>query len=166
MFVPPHSENTPKYEQDKYNERSFSTLGRVLSLAQGYFSFVLINCNSLTLRQQILDRLQANSAIKPRELLLPKSATTLYATIITEIQDEQPPALMILGIESVVAIDRLLVSTNLLCSEFSKNFSFPLIFWVTDEILRKMIRTAPDLYNRMPTAIRFVSTTAENHKIN
>ncbi len=166
MLVPPNSENTAKYEEDKYNERSFSTLTRVLSLAQGYFSFVLISCNSLTLRQQIVDRLQANSAIKPRQLLLPKSATTLYTAIITELDGEQLPALMILGIESVVAIDRLLVSTNLLCSEFSKKLSFPLVFWVTDEILRKMIRIAPDLHNRMPTAIRFVSTTAENNKTN
>lgn len=166
MFVPQNSDNTAKYDQDKYNERSFSTLTRVLSLAQGYFSFVLVNCNCLTLRQQIVDRLQANSAIKPQQLLLPKSATTLYATIITELDGQQPPALMILGIESVVAIDRLLVSTNLLCSEFSKKFSFPLVFWVTDEILRKMIRIAPDLHNRMPTAIRFVSTTAEKNKIN
>ncbi len=166
MLVPPNSDNPAKYEEDKYNERSFSTLTRVLSLAQGYFSFVLVNCNCLTFRQQIVDRLQATSAIKPRQLILPKSATTLYATIITELDDEQPPALMIMGIESVVAIDRLLVSTNLLCSEFSKKFSFPLIFWVTDEILRKMIRIAPDLHNRMPTAIRFVSTTAEKNKIN
>lgn len=166
MFVPQNSDNPAKYEQDKCNERSFSTLTRVLSLAQGYFSFVLVNCNCLTLRQQIVDRLQATSTIKPRQLILPKSATTLYATIINELDGEQPPALMILGIESVVAIDRLLISTNLLCSEFSKKFSFPLVFWVTDEILRKMIRTAPDLYNRMPTAIRFVSTTAENNKIN
>jgi hypothetical protein len=166
MFVPQNSDNTAKYEQDKYNERSFSTLTRVLSLAQGYFSFVLISCNSLTLRQQIVDRLQANSAIKPRQLFLPQSATTLYATIITELDGEQPPALMIMGIESVVAIDRLLISTNLLCSEFNKKLSFPLVFWVTDEILRKMIRIAPDLHNRMPTAIRFVSNTAENHKIN
>ncbi|MEK0180508.1 hypothetical protein [Microcoleus anatoxicus] len=163
MFVSPNSENTAQSEEDKYNERSFSILTRALTLAQGYFSFVLVHCNSMTLRQQIVDRLQANSAIKPRQLLLPKSATTLYATIIAELEDEQPPALMILGIESVIAIDRLLVSTNLLCSEFSKKISFPLVFWVTDEILRKMIRIAPDLYNRMPTAIRFVSNRAETN---
>ncbi len=163
MFVSPNSENTAQCEEDKYNERSFSILTRSLTLAQGYFSFVLVHCNSMTLRQQIVHRLQANSAIKPRQLLLPKSATTLYATIIAELEDQQPPALMILGIESVIAIDRLLISTNLLCSEFSKTFSFPLVFWVTDEILRKMIRIAPDLYNRMPTAIRFVSNSTETN---
>ncbi|EGK86231.1 hypothetical protein D0A34_01805 [Microcoleus vaginatus PCC 9802] len=161
MFIEQSSENTAKDNAAKdnaakYNERSFSTLIRALRLSQGYFSFVLVNCNSLALRQQILDRLQVNSPVKPRQLLLPKSATTLYTTIPAEIDGEKPPALMLLGLESVEPIDRLLVSTNLLCSEFSKKFSFPLVFWVTDELLRKIIRTAPDLYNRM-TTIRFIS---------
>jgi len=161
MFIEKSSENTAKdegakYDSAKYNERSFSTLIRALRLSQGYFSFILVNCNSLALRQQIVDRLQANCAVKPWQLFLPESATTLYRTIAAEVDGEQPPALMILGLESVHAIDRLLVSTNLLCSEFSKKFSFPVVFWVTDEILRKIIRTAPDLYNRM-TTIRFIS---------
>jgi hypothetical protein len=161
MLVEKSSENTAKdegakYDSAKYNERSFSTLIRALRLSQGYFSFILVNCNSLSLRQQILDRLQATCAVKPRQLFLPESATTLYRTIAAEVDGEQPPALMILGLESVQAIDRLLVSTNLLCSEFSKKFSFPVVFWVTDELLRKIIRTAPDLYNRM-TTIRFIS---------
>ncbi|MBE9187234.1 hypothetical protein IQ270_21915, partial [Microcoleus sp. LEGE 07076] len=98
----------------------------------------------------------ANCVHKPQQMLLPKSATTLYTTIAAEIDGEPPPALMILGLESVESIDRLLVSTNLVCSDFSKKFSFPIIFWVTDELLRKIVRTAPDLYNRM-TTIRFIS---------
>lgn len=161
MFIPQTSENTVKYEpaqyDSAYNDRSFSTLTRAIALSQGYFSFILVHCNSLALRQQIVDRLQATSALKPQQLLLSKSATTLYTTIAAEIAEEPPPAVMLIGLESVAEIDRLLLSTNLVCSEFSKKFSFPLIFWVTDEILRKIIRTAPDLYNRMPTAIRFIS---------
>jgi hypothetical protein len=156
MFIPQASENTAKYVPVHDNQRSLSTLIRAIALSQGYFSFILVNCNSPVLRQQIVDRLQATSPLKPRELLVPQSATTLYNSIYAELDGEEPPALMILGLESVTEIDRLLASTNLVCSEFSKKFSFPLIFWVTDEILRKMIRTAPDLYNRMPTAIRFM----------
>ena len=161
MFVHKSPENTvkddpAKYDSAKYNERSFSTLIRALRLSQGYFSFVLVHCNSLALRQQIVDRLQANSAQKPLQLILPKSATSLYTTIVAEVGSEKPPALMIIGLESVESIDRLLISTNLVCTEFSKKFSFPVVFWVTDELLRKIIRTAPDLYNRM-TTIRFIS---------
>ncbi|MEG3841863.1 hypothetical protein [Microcoleus sp. herbarium14] len=156
MLVDKSSENTAANDSAKYNERSFSTLMRAFRLSQGYSSFVLVNCNSLALRQEIVDRLEATCPQKPRQLFLPKSATTLYSTIAAEVDGEQPPALMLLGLESVEPIDRLLISTNLVCSEFSKKFSFPLVFWVTDELLRKIIRTAPDLYNRM-TTIRFIS---------
>ena len=161
MFVQESSENTAandgaKYDSAKYNERSFSTLMRALRLSEGYSSFILVNCNSLAWRQQIVDRLAATCPQKPRQLFLPASVTTLYATICAEVDDKQPPALMILGLESVEAIDRLLSSTNLVCSEFSKKFAFPIVFWVTDELLRKIIRTAPDLYSRM-TTIRFIS---------
>ena len=156
MLVSQTSENTAKYAPVRDNQRSLSTLKRAIALSQGYFSFILVNCNSPVLRQQTIDRLQATSALKPRELFLPKSATTFYNAIEPELGGEQPPALMIFGWESVTQVDRLLASTNLACSEFSNKFSFPLVFWVTDEILRKMIRTAPDLYNRMPTAIRFM----------
>lgn len=160
-MVEKHSENTAKddpnkYDAAKYNERSFSTLIRAIHLSQGYFSFVLVNCNSLDLRQQIVDRLQVTCTHKPQQLLLSKSATTLYTTISAEVDSEPPPALMILGLESVESIDRLLSSTNLVCSEFSKKFAFPIVFWVTDELLRKIIRTAPDLYSRM-TTIRFIN---------
>jgi hypothetical protein len=161
MFVENSSENTDqndaaRYDSAKYNERSFLTLIRAIRLSQGYFSFVLVHCNSLAVRQQIVDRLQATCVPKPQQLFVPKSATSLYTTIAAEVDGEKPPALMILGLESVESIDRLLNSTNLVCSEFSKKFSFPIIFWVTDELLRKIIRTAPDLYNRM-TTIRFSS---------
>lgn len=156
MFVPQISENKAKGPPAHDNQRSFATLMRAIALSQNYFSFILVNCNSMVLRQQTLERLQATSTLKPRELWLPKSATTFYTAILPELDGEQPPAVIILDLESVTEVDRLLASTNLACSEFSKKFSFPIVFWVTDEILRKMIRTAPDLYNRMPTAIRFL----------
>ena len=61
MFFHESSENTAandgaKYDSAKYNDRSFSTLIRALRLSQGYSSFVLVNCNSLALRQQIVDQ--------------------------------------------------------------------------------------------------------------
>src|SRR4028119_846629 len=98
MLVEKSSENTAKddgakYDSAKYNERSFSTLMRALRLSQGYFSFILVNCNSLALRQQIVDRLQANCAVKPQQLFLPESATTLYRTIAAEVDGDQRPAL-------------------------------------------------------------------------
>jgi len=55
----------------------------------------------------------------------------------------------------VVNIEELLVATNFVRDEFRKQFSFPLVLWVNQEILQKMIRLAPDFKNWTTTAIRF-----------
>jgi tetratricopeptide (TPR) repeat protein len=58
----------------------------------------------------------------------------------------QPPnALMIYGLESVTAIDQVLLATNLVREELSKKFPFPLVLWINDRILAKLDRLAPDL---------------------
>jgi len=60
-------------------------------------------------------------------------------------QCQPPNALMIYGLESVTAIDQVLLATNLVREELSKKFPFPLVLWVTDRVLTKLDRLAPDL---------------------
>ncbi|MBD2037916.1 ATP-binding protein [Leptolyngbya sp. FACHB-321] len=58
----------------------------------------------------------------------------------------QPPnALMVYGLESVTAIDQVLLATNLVREELRKKFPFPLVLWINDRILAKLDRLAPDL---------------------
>jgi hypothetical protein len=52
---------------------------------------------------------------------------------------------MIYGLESVTAIDQVLLATNLVREELSKKFPFPLVLWINDRILAKLDRLAPDL---------------------
>ncbi len=78
------------------------------------------------------------------------------STIQKQLKDEQPSAAMVFGLESVKDIDRLLISANQVREEFRKNFHFPLVLWVTDEILQKLIRLAPDLES-WTTSIHFPS---------
>ncbi|HEY9882886.1 MAG TPA: ATP-binding protein, partial [Thermosynechococcaceae cyanobacterium] len=60
-------------------------------------------------------------------------------------QCQPPNALMIYGLESVTAIDQVLLATNLVREELSKKFPFPLVLWINDRILAKLDRLAPDL---------------------
>ncbi|NEO66769.1 MAG: hypothetical protein F6J98_42925, partial [Moorea sp. SIO4G2] len=57
-----------------------------------------------------------------------------------------PPhsALLIVGLESVVSLEELLTSTNQVRDEFRKRLTFPLILWVNDQVLQKLMRLAPD----------------------
>jgi hypothetical protein len=70
-------------------------------------------------------------------------------------EEPPPPALMVFGLESVVAIDQVLIATNLVRDEFRKQFPFPLVLCVNDEILQKLIRLAPDFRSWAANPIRF-----------
>ncbi|HEY9710141.1 MAG TPA: hypothetical protein V6D48_18180, partial [Oculatellaceae cyanobacterium] len=128
-----------------YNESSLKALVRSIRLSQGQFRLILARCNYGALRDRMVQRLRELSPVEIRELVLPKSVKSLYTTIKDELGDEQPQALMVFGLESVSDIKAVLKSSNYIREEFSKHFPFPLVLWVNDEVLKKLLRLAPDL---------------------
>ncbi|MEG4231683.1 AAA family ATPase [Microcoleus sp. Pol11C3] len=148
-------------ETANYNERSLKTLVRSITMSQHQFSLILVRCNYEQLRQQIAQRLREVSPVPIQDLVLPPSVKTLYTTLqASTFQDGYSPvdaasALMVFGLETVVAIDELMASTNQVRDEFRKNFSCPVILWVTDDIVTKMIRLAPDFKSWAAATIKF-----------
>ena len=148
-------------ETASYNERSLKTLVRSIAMSQQQFSLILVRCNYEQLRQQIAQRLREASPVPIQDLVLPASVKTLYTTLLSRtFQEGYSPvgsasALMVFGLETVVAIDELMASTNQVRDEFRKNFSCPVILWVTDEIVTKMIRLAPDFKSSAAATIKF-----------
>ncbi|MHC5859121.1 WD40 domain-containing protein [Nostoc sp.] len=140
------------------NERSLQTLVRAISLSQGEFSLILVRCNYAVFRQDIVQRLHQLSPVKIREITLPVSVKTLYTSIGEKLEDEQPRALMVFGLESVKDIDTVLTSTNQVREEFRKNFPFPVLLLVNDQVLQKLIRLATDFEN-WATIIHFAIAT-------
>jgi hypothetical protein len=132
---------------------AIARLARAITFSKGQFSLLLVCCNS-TNKQQLLSLLNEFLPIAIAQLSLPASAQTLYTTITSAIGSNHPEALMVDGLESVVAINQLIISTNLMRDEFPKQFQFPLVLWVNDEILRKLILLAPDLKDWAATTIR------------
>lgn len=135
------------------NALSFSQTGlheiaRSIEWSAGEFSLILAHCNCCRLREQAVRRLHHICRVPIREILLDRSVDFLYATIRAELGCESPQALAIWGFESVAELDRLLVVTNFIFGEFEQHFHFPLVWWVDDATVRKLIRLAPDLYSR------------------
>lgn len=112
-----------------------------------------------------------------REIYLDPNVRTLYTTMKVQLQGEHPgadpnqstcdrpsrstSALMVFGLESVRALDYVLSSTNQVREEFRKNFSCPLVLWVTSDVLTKMIRLAPDFRSWAASSIKFERSTEE-----
>ncbi|BBD57602.1 WD-40 repeat-containing protein [Nostoc sp. HK-01] len=145
------------------NQRALRSLSRAISLSRGQFSVVLVCCNYRVLQAQILQQLEATSPGSIKQLVLPHNVRSLYSTIHVQlrIDEQQPAALNILGLESVERIDDLLSSINQIRDEFPKRHSFPMIFWVNDQVLQKVVRLAPDFASWAATPIRFEMTTTQ-----
>ena len=130
-------------------------LARAMMVSAGAFSLILASCNSANRQQQVLNLLTEFSSAQIQEIVLPPAAETLYTTISSTVGVNQPDVLMVRGLESVIDINELIISTNLMRDEFRKQFHCPLVLWVNDEILRKLVWLAPDLKDWAASTIRF-----------
>lgn len=136
-------------------QHSLTILCRAIAFSEGEFSLILAHCNDPPQRQQLVKQLREKSSIPVRAIVLPKTTHTLYTSICDRLDGQQPSALTILGLESVRSLDEVLISANFVREEFRKQFPFPLILWVTDTVLRKMMRLAPDLESWAMLPINF-----------
>lgn len=156
---------TNPYDSDDWavhNKRSLIRLARAIAMSEGQFSLILVCCNSPSLRVQLVNQLQELSSIRIKELTLHPSVNTLFTTIYSSVKEPKPQALMVFGLESVVAIDQVLAATNLVRDEFRKQFPFPLVLWINDEILQKLTRVAPDFKSWAVNPIHFESLSNQS----
>ncbi|MBW4676330.1 MAG: hypothetical protein KME52_20635 [Desmonostoc geniculatum HA4340-LM1] len=156
-------ERHPQADIRANNERALRSLGRAIALSNGQFSLVLVSCNYRVLQEEMLQRLEEISSglYHIQKVVLPHNARSLYTTIHLQlVTREQPPsALMILGLESVDELDDFLRSINHIRDEFRKRHPFPIIVWMNDEVLQKVVRLAPDFASWAATPIEFEMTT-------
>ncbi len=145
---------------DAENHGNLNTLVRAITISQGEFSLILLRCNYDDTKNQISTRLYQLSSPRIQEIYLSPNAKTLYTNISEQLGDEQPPALMVFGLELVQNIDTVLISANQVREEFRNNFRFPMLLWVNDKILKKLVRLATDL-NNWATIIEFTPGSHE-----
>jgi len=150
------------------NQRSLKSLARAIALGQGQFSLIFARCNYAQLRKRMLAKLGSEvedvnelGEIKIIELL--PETTSLYNRIRASMREikKQPSALMVVGLESVKAIDELLCATNFVRDELKKQLTCPLVLWVNDQVLQKLRRLAPDFASLAANPIKFDLATEQ-----
>jgi len=137
------------------NDQALNTLTRSLTNSQGRFSLILARCNYTCLRSQILHLLHQRCSLNLVELSLESSAQTIYTAIHNHVENQQPDAVLVTGLESVGDLDDLLIATNQVRDLF-RDFPFPVVFWATDKVCKRLIRVAMDLYNWASPKLEFV----------
>lgn len=137
------------------NQFTLRKLARTLVSVQGQFTWLWLQCNSIPLREQIIQDLKVLCPVKWRELNLVSSVTNLDQTINNFIGHQNPSALMITGLESVRDLDSFFNNLHLTQANFGKNFPFPIMVWLTDEMNQILKHYAPELRHNTVEPFRF-----------
>ncbi|HEY9838201.1 MAG TPA: tetratricopeptide repeat protein, partial [Vampirovibrionales bacterium] len=116
-----------------------------LEASRGEFKLFIARCNYIQLRERLVQRLQQLCELEIRRIEVKESDRLLHSRVRVELGEEQPDALMVFGLETVTEINPLLSSANQVREEFQKQFHFPLVLWVNDEVQQKIRQIAPDL---------------------
>ncbi|NEU81208.1 ribosome assembly protein 4, partial [Nostoc sp. UIC10630] len=140
------------------SDRSLKQLAWAIESSVGQFKLILARCNYASLRDRLISRLQEICQVEIRILAVQQSNRTLYTAIQEEFGAEIPACVMVVGLESVQNLSVMLTSANQVREEFRKNFAFPLVLWIDDEIYKQLIQLAPDLESWATTRDFAIST--------
>jgi hypothetical protein len=156
-------------------QSSLCELTQAIEWGQGQFSLILAHCNSPKIRKRALDDLEHCEAFPLYTVSLQSDAELMFSSISLElarcdgnIHDSQhfsfqhsgSGAIAISGFEGVSHIDTLLSSADTVRDELRKVFHCPLIWWMSDAILVKLIRLAPNIHSWF-TFVEFLSAPNE-----
>ena len=138
----PHVDSTVNLEP-----RALKTLARSISLSNARFALILVRSQRSESKADALRCLRSQYDLAPQLLEVPAETKQLYPLIQALCNEQQPSSLFISGLDKLTDLDEFLISINQMRDEFRRQFSFPLVLWVNDEIVQKLIKFAPDFYN-------------------
>ncbi|MBE8986506.1 WD40 repeat domain-containing protein [Nostoc sp. LEGE 12450] len=152
------TDSQPPEDDHVNNDRSLKQLAWAIESSVGQFKLILARCNYASLRDRLISKLQEICQVEIHVLAVQQSNRTLYSAIQEEFGAEIPACVMVVGLESVQNLSVMLTSANQVREEFRKNFAFPLVLWIDDEIYKQLIQLAPDLESWATTRNFDIST--------
>ena len=125
--------------------QALKRLARTLSLSAQRFTLVLVRSNDPESIESVFQTLDIQYSVKPNILLLPENSRSLFTAIQSIKRSSQ--GLMVIGLDAITELDEFLITTNQMRNEFRQQFHFPVVLWVNDETIGKLVKLAPDFYS-------------------
>lgn len=138
-------------------EDALEELSLLLDIYDGTFTLLLARCNYVNLRDRAIARLTEISPTAMRQVILEPTTKSIYHAIHSStpaMRDGNLPAVMVTGLEATENPDVLVKGLNQIREEFRKNCLYPIVLWINDDLLKRMIRVAPD-FESWTTTIEF-----------
>jgi len=142
------------------NEDTLQELSTALDLYEGEFKLLLARCNYQDLRDRLIIRLQEIHPQPIQEIKLPRSQKDLYTYIIAQLQSETPAVLAIVGMAELDNLQAALLDLNINREMFRNNCSYPIVWWISDAVHKRIIKVAPD-FESWTTTLEFAISTDE-----
>jgi WD40 repeat protein len=92
-----------------------------------------------------------------RQIHLAADSQSIYHAIqlsTPAFRDGNLPAVIVTGLEATQHLEALVKGLNQIREEFRKNCLFPIVIWINDDVMKRMIRAAPD-FESWTTTIEF-----------
>ncbi len=125
------------------NLEAIEELVWTLNASRGEFALVIVRCNYAQLRDRAIVALceQVENVVV---WAMPSETTALLEGIRECGVTDETAAVLVTGLEGARELDELLSSTNRIREEFRSDCPFPVVLWVTDAGLKRLMRSAPD----------------------
>ncbi len=138
-------------------EDALQELSLLLDIYDGTFTLLLARCNYVNLRDRAISRLGEILPTKMRQVRLEPTNKSIYHTIqntTPAMRDGNLPAVMVTGLEANENVAVLIKGLNQIREEFRKNCLYPIVLWINDDVMKQMIKIAPD-FESWTTTIEF-----------
>ena len=127
------------------NQDSLGKLTRAVRNSEGAFSLIFASCNYGKVRESIQGILK-EALENPQEIHLPPTSHKVFDLIKEGVGKNSPSSVIVLDLERVERLDDVLTAMNGDRDQF-KEFCFPVVLWITDIVLEKLVKLAPDFKN-------------------
>jgi len=142
------------------NEDLLQELSMTLDLYEGEFKLLLVRCNYQDLRDRLILHLKEIHPQPIHEIRLPRSQKDLYNYIISQVPSETPAALSIVGLDELDVLQAALLDLNINREMFRNHCPYPIVWWISDAVHKRIIRVAPD-FESWTTTLDFEIATDE-----
>jgi hypothetical protein len=142
------------------NEAVLQELSMTLDLYEGEFKLLLVRCNYRDLRDRLITRLKEIHPQPIFEIKLPRSQKALYNHIIAQVQSEPPAVLSIVGMDELDDLQAALLDLNINREMFRNHCPYPIVWWISDAVHKRIIKVAPD-FESWTTTLEFPIDTDE-----
>jgi tetratricopeptide (TPR) repeat protein len=152
------------------NENTYESLISLIENNQNQLSLIIVSCDDLTLRQQIIDRYEREARldnIQAQQIVLGLEPSLRAGLAKLELPAEARVVVTVTGSEWLLRVKTRSSDAQSDIQKFFgylqwtreglREFQYPVVLWITSTILTEMSRKAPDFWSWRKAVLRFAS---------